>query len=153
MNPGCPRTLHPRISPRMNLRVQAGIATLARRSMLSQSLPSSAIGKPTAEAVLNQSCIFCRARAALQLATGSPTERDIRTVRSVEASVNLRLICGYHQSRCIRLIAQIFIAGYARNMQQSCGFSHKGRARSAEEITAFHRENRLGISRAMRSDF
>jgi hypothetical protein len=113
MNPVCLRTLHPRLAPRMNLRFQSGFAVLPEERRCFNFSRVFAIGKPTANSRCPLTLHRCPTRTAVQLPTGSPTERDCAPTRSVEASVKLKLICGYHHARCIRMRVLHLDAKYA----------------------------------------
>jgi hypothetical protein len=67
MNPVCPRTLHPRLAPRMNLQFQSGFAVLPEERCCFNFLRVFTIGKPTA----NSQCLLilhrCPTRTAVQL--------------------------------------------------------------------------------------
>lgn len=77
MNPNCSRTLHPRLAPRMNLRVQAGFADLPEARRFLNFSRVLAIGCPTTNSRCPSILRRCPTRATLQLATGSPTEETL----------------------------------------------------------------------------
>lgn len=67
--PGWPRTLHPRLAPRMNLRIQSGVTLPARRSMHAPSLfGNPPAGEPAdVSSNPNQLCISCQTETAVPM--------------------------------------------------------------------------------------
>jgi hypothetical protein len=73
--PRCPRTLHPQLAPRMNLRVQSGFADMPDERRFLNFSRELATGKPITNSCCPSILRRCPTRTAVQLPTGPPTEK------------------------------------------------------------------------------